>query len=123
MRWNWKCQSKTQTHLSKDTTKPSRRPRTSGLGITRRQRHPPKVAGLPAFKLAHCVDILFQLPEFMPVLGDNGWLDEQEDEEEDDKKPAARGVNNIGSAMGDDRERPVGSKKAKQIKEKELKSS
>jgi hypothetical protein len=39
------------------------------------------------------------------------------------KKPAARGVNNIGSAMGDDRERPVGSKKAKQIKEKELKSS
>jgi hypothetical protein len=42
-----------------------------------------------AFKLAHCVDILFQLPKFMPVLGDNGWLDEQEDEEEDDKKTSS----------------------------------
>jgi hypothetical protein len=28
------------------------------------------------FKLAHCVDTLFKLPKFMPVLGDNGWSDE-----------------------------------------------
>jgi hypothetical protein len=85
------------------------------------------------FKLAHCVDTLFQLPKFMPVLGDNGWSDEIEDsvvdtsqggeeDEESSKKPPAR-VNNIGSAMGDNMSRPMGAKKAKAILEKESRSS
>jgi hypothetical protein len=85
------------------------------------------------FKLAHCVDTLFQLPKFMPVLGDNGWSDEIDDsvvdtsqggeeDEESSKKPPAR-VNNIGSAMGDSMSRPMGAKKAKAILEKESRSS
>jgi hypothetical protein len=85
------------------------------------------------FKLEHCVDTLFQLPKFMPVLGDNGWSDEIDDsvvdtsqggeeDEESSKKPPAR-VNNIGSAMGDNMSRPMGAKKAKLILEKESRSS
>jgi hypothetical protein len=85
------------------------------------------------FKLAHCVDTLFQLPKFMPVLGDNGWSDEIDDsvvdtsqggeeDEESSKKPPAR-VNNIGSAMGDSMSRPMGAKKAKAILENESRSS
>jgi hypothetical protein len=85
------------------------------------------------FKLAHCVDTLFKLPKFMPVLGDNGWSDEIDDsvvdtsqggeeDEESSKKPPAR-VNNIGSAMGDNMSRPMGAKKAKAILEKESRSS
>jgi hypothetical protein len=90
------------------------------------------------FKLAHCVETLFQLPKFMPVLGDNGWSDEiveddipsasqggsvAEEEDSSSKKPPAR-VNNIGSAMGDSMSRPMGAKKAKKaILEKESRSS
>jgi hypothetical protein len=89
------------------------------------------------FKLAHCVETLFQLPKFMPVLGDNGWSDEiveddipsasqggsvAEEEDSSSKKPPAR-VNNIGSAMGDSMSRPMGAKKAKAILEKESRSS
>jgi hypothetical protein len=88
-------------------------------------------------KLAHCVETLFQLPKFIPVLGDNGWSDEiveddipsasqggsvAEEEDSSSKKPPAS-VNNIGSAMGDSMSRPMGAKKAKAILEKESKSS
>jgi hypothetical protein len=90
------------------------------------------------FKLAHCVDTLFQLLNFMPVLGDNGWSDEiaeedfiqsasltgdgDGDEDISNKKPAAK-VNNIGSAMGNSMNRPMGAKKAKAIQEKEHRNS
>jgi hypothetical protein len=94
-----------------------------------------KIAEGKPFKLEHCVDTLFQLPKFMPVLSDNGWSDEivEDDvpsasqggsvaDEDSSKKPAARD-NTIGSAMGDSMSRPMGAKKAKAILEKESRSS
>ena len=83
-----------------------------------------EMIGAP-FKWSHCVEVLHKMPRFHPMMA--GYEDPEAPDLEEDAKggdngstSSKRGHNQLGSAMGDGLERPLGSKAAKQLKKDEL---
>lgn len=61
------------------------------------------------FKWSHCMETLHQMPRFNPMMAHH----EAPEEDDDADGTAKRTFNEMGGAMGDSSERPIGSKAAK----------
>jgi len=71
------------------------------------------------FKWTHCVEILHKMPRFHPMMA--GYADPDLEEPDDNASKSSKKTHNqLGTAMGDGLERPMGSKAAKRLKKDEL---